>query len=395
MLPAHRELLAPLGAVDAEVLARVLRGARALDADVAVREDEVVFPAEGRVIVDVGQEVGLLVVLGVHVVQFVLPHDAQHALPLREQLVQVDIARVPEDVVLLVQRHHGVGAVGVHHRVLQFFVVAERTVIDADTAYLHVGAGAVDGDCPRGVLLEVEGGVVEVGTGAVAVDVELHQPVLRRRAYHQGDLHLLAVGIVRGKFYLARHLLVLLVGVGHGLARAEAGLLRGDKKPLAVVDATHNRRRAVGDIAYLHGDLYRQPGRFHVGGEGLVPDGGLRPVHELQRVSRPAAAAPVHVLESGLHAADFPYSRVALLVAAAGSVQLEQQAVACLGDVHAAFGDFDTQGVGGRAELQLQGLRALFGEAVGVGLHAPRHTDAAGELPLRQISTVAGTTAGS
>ena len=382
VLAAHRELFAALGAVDAEVLARVFRGARSLDTDVAVCEDEVVFPPEGRVIVDVGQEVGLLVVLGIDVIQLVLTYDAQHALPLCKQLVQVDIARVPEDVVLLVQRHHRVRAVGIHHRVLQFLVVAEGAVIDADAAYLHVGTCAVDGDFLRDVLLEIERGVVEVRAGTVAVDIELHQPVLRRRAYHQGDLHLLAVGVVRGKFYLARHLLVVLVGVGHGLPRAEARLLRGDKKPLAVVDAAHHRRRAVGDIAYLHGDLYRQPGRFHVGGEGLVAYRRLRTVHELQRVSRPAAAAPVHVLERGTHAAGFPYRRIALPVAASGSIQLEQQPVACLGDVHAAFGNVDVQGVGGRAELQLQGLRALFSEAVAVRLYAPRHADAAREAAV-------------
>ena len=382
VLTAHRKKFAPLGAIDADVLARVFRRARALDTDVAAGEDEVIFPSEGRVIVDVSQEVSLLVVLGIHVIQFVLTHDAQHALPLREQLVQVDIARVPEDVVLLVQRHHGVGAVGIHHRVLQLLVVAERAVIDADAAYLHVGTCAVEGDFLRGVLLEVERGVIEVRAGAVAVDVELHQPVLRRRAYHQGDLHLLTVSVVRGKFYLPRHLLVVLVGVGHGLPRAEARLLRGDKKPLAVIHAAHHRRRAVGDTRDLHGDLYRQPGGLHVGGEGLVAYRRFRPVHELQRVSRPAAAAPVHVLERGLHAAGFPYGRVALLVAAPGSVQFEQQAVAGLGDVHAAFGDVNVQDVGSCAELQLQGLCPLLGEAVAIRLHAPRHADAAREAAV-------------
>lgn len=382
VLPAHRKKLAPLGAVDAEVFAGVFRGARALDTNVAVRENEVVFPSEGRVVIDVGQEVGLLVVLGVHVIQPILTHDAQHALPLCEQLVQVHVARVPEDVVLLVQCHHRVRAVGVHHRVLQFLVVAEGTAVDADAPYLHVRPGAVYGYLLRGVLLEIERRIINIRAGAVAVDVELHQPVLRRRAYHQGDLHLLPVGVVRGKFYLARHLLVVLVGVGHGLPRAEARLLRGDKKSLAAVDATHNGGRAVGDIAHLHGDLYRQPGGLHVGGEGLVAYRRFRPVHELQRVSRPAAAAPVHVLERGLYAAGFPYGRVALLVAAPGSVQLEQQPVACLGDVHAAFGDVDVQGIGGRAELQLQGLCPLLGEAVAVRLHTSRHADAAREAAV-------------
>lgn len=86
-----------------------------------------------------------------------------------------------------------------------------------------------------GVLLEIERRIINIRAGAVAVDVELHQPVLRRRAYHQGDLHLLPVGVVRGKFYLARHLLVVLVGVGHGLPRAEAASCVVTRSPLPLL----------------------------------------------------------------------------------------------------------------------------------------------------------------
>ena len=377
VVTAHQELFAPLGAVDADVLTRVLRRARPLDADVAVRQNEVVFRAQGRVIVDVGQEVRLLVVLGIDVVELVLANDAQHALSLREQAVHVHVTGVAQDVVLLVELHHRVGVIRVHHRVLQLLVVSEGPAVDPDGTQFHVGARAVDGNLLRRLLLKAERGVVDIGTRAVAVHVELHQTVLRGRAHRQRHLHHVTVGVVGGELHVTRYQLVVLVGIGHRLARAETRLLCGDKEPLAAADAAHHRSRAVGNIADLQRQLYRKTGRFHVGGEGLVADHGLRAVRQLQRLAGPAAAAPVHILERGLHAAGLPDTGIALPVAAPGSVQLQQQAVGGLGNVHTAFGHVHRQAVGRRTQLQLQGLHAFFREAVGVGLHATRHADRA------------------
>ena len=382
MVAAHQELFAALGAVDADVLTRVFRGRCSLDADVAVRQDEVVFRAQRRVVVDIGQEVRLLVVLGIDVIELVRPHDAQHALPLREQAVHVHIAGVAQDVVLLVELHHRVGILRVHHRVLQLLVVTEGTAVDPDGTQFHVGARAVHRDLLRSLLLEAERGVVDIGTRAVAVHVELHQTVLRGRAHRQSHLHHVTVGVVGGELHVTRYQLAVLVGIGHRLARTETRLLRGDKEPLAAADAAHHRSRAVGNIAHLQRKLYREPGGLHVGGEGLVPDGGFRTVSQLQRLAGPTAAAPVHILERGLHAAGLPDTGIALPVAAPGSVQLQQQAVGGLGDIHTAFGHVHRQAVGRGTQLQLQGLNALLGEAVGVGLHATRHADGAREAAV-------------
>ena len=105
---------------------------------------QVDVPAVREPQVDVCQEVGLLVVLGVHGVETALPHHEHDTLALVPQLLEVDAASVlAQHVVLLEQGGHLVKRCPVHDVVVHLLVVAQRTVIDADDAHLHVGAGAV------------------------------------------------------------------------------------------------------------------------------------------------------------------------------------------------------------------------------------------------------------
>ena len=63
VLACHRQHLAPLREIDADVLRRIFRGGSTLYSDVAVGEYEVIVAAERRVEVHVGEKVGLLLLV--------------------------------------------------------------------------------------------------------------------------------------------------------------------------------------------------------------------------------------------------------------------------------------------------------------------------------------------
>ena len=361
---------AALADIDTDVLARIFRGTGTLNTDITVTEHEVVFGSERGVIEDIRRKVRLLVVLGIHVIELVLAHDTQHPLAFGTQLVHIHSVGITQDIVLLVQRDHLLTVRTVHHPVLQFLVVTQPTGIDTHALYLHVRPGAVNGDIFRIVLAEAEGVVVDVGTGTVAVHIKLHQTALIAGTHHEGHLDPPVFHIIRAQLDLTLHQLVVLVGIGHFLTGLETRFRGGDIKPLATVETVHNCGIAVSGIAYPEGQFNGQPRTFHIGGKGPVADDGFRTVGQLQRLTRPAVAAPVKTLERGLHAVRLPCSGVTLPVAAARRVKLDRQAVGGLADIDTALTHVDAQSVPGRTGFQDKRLRAFLGKPVTVGHHA-------------------------
>ena len=62
--------------------------------------------------------------------------------------------------------------------VVEFLVIAQGTVINADALYLDICLGTVNGYALRGVLLETETAIVDVCPGAVAVYEQFHQAII-------------------------------------------------------------------------------------------------------------------------------------------------------------------------------------------------------------------------
>ncbi len=90
---------------------------------------------------------------------------------MRSQLVKIQVAVVTEDVVYRELSHHLLDSVAVNYAVLKFLIITQCAVIDPDALDLDIGLGAVDGDFLRRILTEAKGGVVNVGTCAIAVYV--------------------------------------------------------------------------------------------------------------------------------------------------------------------------------------------------------------------------------
>ncbi len=320
--------------------------------------------AKCGVIVNVGEEIGLLVVGLEYIVEFVFPYDTKYSLAFEQQLVHIDFPVLVENVVDVEESHHLVKRVGIDNAVVEFLVITQRTVVDADILYLHIGLRAFDGDVLRCVLLEAESRVIYVGTGAVAVDVELHQAPLSGGAYYEGDL-LPIVGIIfGGELDVAGHLLVIFVGVCDSLSGAEARLGGSHEKSLAVVDAAYNRRGFVRHVADSHGEFECQAPGLDIGGERLVADGGPGPVSELERSVYPSAALPVEAFKCRSDTVRLPLRRVGLAVTASGGIELELQSVGGLAYVDAALGDIDGYVIARTACLEGECCFAFLGEPV-------------------------------
>ena len=354
--------------VDADVLARVFRGTGTLDADVAVTEDKIVLLAERGPEIDVGDEVGLLVVRLVHLVKAALANDTHHALTLGAQLVDVNVAAAAQDVVLLVKAYHVVAAVGVHHAVVQDLVVTQGAVVDADVLQLHVGGRAVNGDARRGVLAEVVAVVVDVSAGTVAVHVKFHQAAVATTADDKGDFKPLLGGELRPDLDFTARVLAVLVRIVQDGAGLDARLFARDAKAFAVVHAADHLGLAVGHPRYAELHLDGRTGGAGVILEKAVADNGLRATGQFKALTRPAVGAPVETLEGGLHTVVLPLCRVTLPIAASGGAQLHLEAVGCLADIDAAISHVNVEGVGGSPDLKLHLLAAFFSEAVPVGL---------------------------
>ena len=329
--------------------------------------------AQGGVIIDIGEEIGLLVVGLEYIVEFVFPYDTEDSLAFEQQLVHIDLPVLVENIVDVEETHHLVERVGIHNAVVEFLVIAQRTVVDADVLYLYIGLRTFDGDVLRRVLLKAEGRVIDVGAGAVAVDVEFHQATLCGGAYYEGDL-LPIVGIVfGGELDVAGHLLVVFVGVCDGLSGAEARLGGGHEKSLAVVDAAYHRRGLVGYVADTHCKFKCQSPGLDIGGKRFVADSGPGSVCELECSVYPSAALPVEAFKCRSNTVRLPLCRVGLAVAASGGIELELQTVGGLAYVNAALGDIDGYVIARAAGLEGECCFAFLGEPVRVVLHCPRY----------------------
>ncbi len=225
---AERKVLAALVEVYADVLGRILGRRGALDADVAVRQHEVILLAERGIEVYVGLEVRLLVVLGIHVIQFVGPHDAQHTLAFGTYLVDVHASGIPQNVVLFVQFNHTAGGIRIHNAVFKFLVIGYGTAVYAYVAHLDVRFRTVDDNVLRHVLGEVERGVVDVGPCPVAVHIDVHQTVFVTCGYDKGYLYPLVGDVVRTQFDFTGNKFVILIGIIHRLSRLETRVLGRD-----------------------------------------------------------------------------------------------------------------------------------------------------------------------
>ena len=138
----------------------------------------------------IGEEVRLLVVLGVHRVQSSLAHHQHDALALFAQFLELDAPPIiAQHVILLEECGHLVQCPAVYDMVVHLLIVGQRAVIDPDGAYLHVCAGTVDGDALRAVLHEVVALTVDVRRAPRAVHIQFHQPALGAFADDEGYLH--------------------------------------------------------------------------------------------------------------------------------------------------------------------------------------------------------------
>ena len=362
------EVRAALGIVNADVLARVFRGTGTLDADIAVTKHEVVLLAERGPEIDVGDEVGLLVVRLVHLVKTAGANDTHHALTLGAQLVDINVAAASQDVVLLVQAHHVVAAVGVHHAVVQELVVTQGTVVDTDVLQLHVGGRAVNGDARRVVLAEIVAVVVDVSAGTVAVHVKFHQTAVATPADDEGDFQPLLGGELRADLDFTARILAVLVRIMQDRAGLDARLLARDAKAFTVIHTADHFSLAVRHPRYTELHLDGRTGGTGIILEKVVADNGLRAPGQFKALTRPAVRTPVEALEGGLHAVILPVGRITLTVTASGGAQLHLETVGCLADIDAAIGHVDVESVGGSPDLQLHLLAAFFSEAVPVGL---------------------------
>ena len=378
----HAEASASLRQIDADILARIFRRARALNADVAVVKHKVILLAERTVEIDVGQEVDLLVVCLVHLVKAAFPHNAHHALALGPEFVNVHVACLTDDVILAPQLHHLISRGGIHHAVLQLLVVSQRTVIDAYVSHFKVGSVAVQRDAYWRVLLEVVAAVIDVGTGTVAVHVEFHQPPVGTLADDECHLQPDVRGELRAYLYLAARVLAVLVGVVQDGAGLDARLHGSHAQALSAAHAADHLCHAVAHVAHfeLHLDgLARNPG---VGLEKLTADDGLRAVRQQQRVTRPAVALPVKALERRSNAVRLPSGGIALTVAATRRAQFHGQPIGGLADVNAALRHVHVEGVGRLTHGEDHGLPSLVREAVLIVLRRPCHAHRLHHAPV-------------
>ena len=320
---------------------------------------------------DVGKEVGLLVVLGVHGVEPALTHHQHDALAFVAQLLEVDAVTVfAQHVVLLEQCGHLVQRLAVNDVVVHFLVIAQGAVVHADNAHFHIGACAVYRYALGRVLHEVVAVAVDIGGTARAVHIKLHQTAVGASADHEGNLLPLALAVLSADTYGLLDGVAVLIFHFFGRTSVHHGLVRRDIEALGAVHAAHHVCLLVGDIAHLQLYLDGAAKCSRVLGEGLEVNRRLRTVHQLQGLACPTAGIPVHVLKGGGHTTVLPVRGVVLPVAPAGCCQLQAQVKGSLLHVDAALCHVDIEGIFGGTAHQLHRLRSLLREAVGVGLGA-------------------------
>ena len=361
-----------LGTVDAVVLRRVLRRTRALDADIDILQVDI--PTVGQPQVHIGEEVRLLVVLGVHRVQSSLTHHQHDALALFAQFLEVDApAVIAQHVILLEECGHLVQCPAVDDMVVHLLIVAQRAVIHPDGAYLHVRAGTVDGDAFRAVLHEVVALTVDVRRAPRAVHIQFHQPALGAFADDEGYLHPHVRAVLSAHADLLGGLPAVLVGYFLGGARVHHRLVGRYPEAFRAAHARHHACVLVRDVGHFHFHLHRAACGGRIGGERHKGNFCLRAIEQLQRITRPAARVPIHAVECRLHAAVFPVCRICLAVAASRRAELQLQPKRRFADVDTTLLHLDVKGIFRRTAYEPHFLCALCREAVGVGLHRPRN----------------------
>ena len=264
----HEELRAVFLAsahVDAVVLAWIGRGGRALYAESALLDDEVVLLAVRRVEVDVNRYLELLVVGLVEQVD--VAHNAHHTLALRTEFVDVNVgALVVHHGVALEQHHHLVAGLAVDDVVGELLVIGDGTVIYAKIAKLHVGIVREDTDVGRGILYHGIGGCEANRTRQDTVDIELQESVATLGTDHEGNL------VVHARGELGAYL--------GASGCADERLLRGHLETHAISHAVEDDAVTVGDVVAHHLHLVGRTRACGIGGERLEADVDARTVGE-------------------------------------------------------------------------------------------------------------------
>ena len=330
-------------------------------------------------------EVRVLVVCRIYLGQTALADNKHHGLALPCQLVDVYLARIGiEDIILLYELHHLVQRLAVENKVGKLLVIADGAVIDTDITDFHVGLAAVGAYEGRGVLTKIVTAAVDVGLASDTVDVEFHQTALTALADNEGHLQPLLGGELHGYTHRSFHRAAIGRGDTLRAARVHGGFLGGNPEAPVAVHTADDRCLAVHHIAHTELELEGGTRAAHIVLQRSVTDGHLRTVDQAERAVKPAAGLPVHTLEDDFHRTVAPGGRVLLLVAAPGGIELQAKALGGLADVDTALHDIDIERIFSTSADELHRILSLGEEAVAVHLCGTGHTHTLRDGPIAE-----------